>query len=103
MQYNSEIIDYALKKLIEKAYELKALEEISKNKDINYKLLQKVFNTRSINLEELCVKIIKEKDKYFMQIFDEKLAEEKTEIEELEKISKKELGLKLGKKIEIFS
>ena len=91
------------KKLIEKAYELKALEEISKNKDINYKLLQKVFNTRSINLEELCVKIIKEKDKYFMQIFDEKLAEEKTEIEELEKISKKELGLKLGKKIKIFS
>ena len=91
------------KKLLQKAYKLKALEEVSKNEEINYKILKKVFDTRSINLEELCVKIIKEKDKYFMQTFDEKLAEEKIELEELENIAKKELELKVGKKIKIFS
>ena len=89
--------------MIEKAYELKALEEISKNEDVNYKIIKKVFDTRSINLEELYIKIIKEKEKYFLQTFDEKLAEEKIELETLEMINKKELALKIGKKIKIFS
>lgn len=96
-------VEETSKKLLEKAYELKALEEVSKNEEINYKILKKVFDTRSINLEELYIKVIKEKDKYFLQTFDEKLAEEKVELENLEKIDKKELALKIGKKIKIFS
>ena len=96
-------IEETSRKLIEKAYELKALEEISKNEDVNYKIIKKVFDTRSINLEELYIKIIKEKEKYFLQTFDEKLAEEKIELETLEMINKKELALKIGKKIKIFS
>lgn len=96
-------IEETSKKLFEKAYELKALEEISKNENVNYKIIKKVFDTRSINLEELYIKIIKEKDRYFLQTFDEKLAEEKIELETLEMINKKELALKIGKKIKIFS
>ena len=46
---------------------------------------------------------MKEKDKYFLQTFDEKLAEEKIELETLETMNKKELALKIGKKIKIFS
>lgn len=96
-------IEETSKKLLEKAYELKALEEISKNEDVNYKIIKKVFDTRSINLEELYIKVVKEKDKYFLQTFDEKLAEEKIELETLETMNKKELALKIGKKIKIFS
>ena len=96
-------IEETSKKLFEKAYELKALEEISKNENVNYKIIKKVFDTRSINLEELYIKIIKEKEKYFLQTFDEKLAEEKIELETLEMINKKELAFKIGKKIKIFS
>ena len=44
---------------------------------INYELLKNLFRVRSINLEEISVKVLKEKDKFFVQIFDENSLEEK--------------------------
>ncbi len=89
--------------------DLKEIEEISKieqtlvKKAIEFKVINKVpfevmkhvFETRIIILEELYYKITQEQEKYYVQIFDENITEEKFEIKPIEKI-------KLNKKIKIF-
>ena len=64
----SEQLKRTTKKLLLKAHKLKAIEKFSKNEDINYELLKNLFRVRSINLEEISVKVLKEKDKFFVQI-----------------------------------
>ena len=45
--------------------------------------------------------VIKEKEKYYIQLFDENIFEEKVEIEDIE--NKKDFEVKLNKKIKIFN
>ena len=78
------------KKLVEKAKEKKILA------DVPLEIMSHVFKTRIIILEDLYYKITRSKDeKYFVQIFDENISEEKFEIISAEKI-------KINKKIKIF-
>ena len=60
-----------------------------------FEVVRHVFKTRIITLEELYYKITKESEKYYVQIFDENITEEKFEIKPIEKI-------KLNKKIKLF-
>lgn len=83
--------------LIDKAIDLKVIQRISNNKDTNYEILKNIFNVRIIKLEDAYLKITKEKDKYFVQIFDENIFEEKIEI-----TKPKDLEIKLNKKIPIW-
>ena len=69
---------------------------------INYELLKNLFRVRSINLEEISVKVLKEKDKFFVQIFDENSLEEKYELKNSQNISKRDLEVRLNKKVKIF-
>ena len=75
--------------LIKKAIEFKVINKVP------FEVMKHVFETRIITLEELYYKITKESEKYYVQIFDENITEEKFEIEPIEKI-------KLNKKIKIF-
>ena len=72
---------------------------IAKNKkviaDVPLEIMIHVFRTRIMNLEELYYKIITEFEKYYVQIFDENITEEKFEINLMEKT-------KINKKIKIF-
>ena len=67
-----------------------------------------IFQNRSINLEELQVKLIKEKNKenknikYMIQIFDGNNTEEKVELENSEKLVNKDLAIRFNKKVKIF-
>ena len=63
--------------------------------DVSFEVMKYVFKTRIITLENLYYKISSESEKYFVQIFDENVSEEKFEIETKEK-------LKINKKIKIF-
>lgn len=83
--------------LIDKAIKLKVMQEMSKDKYTNYQILKNIFNTRIIKLEDAYLKIIREKDKYFVKIFDENIFEEKIEIQK-----PKDLEIKLNKKIPIW-
>ena len=65
-------------------------------------ILKQIFNIRLISLEEIQIKLIKEKDKFYVQVFDEDVFEEKTEIENLGNINKKDLEIKINKKIKVF-
>lgn len=88
--------------IIEKADELKIIEEISKNKEVNYEIVKNIFSVRIINLEELYIKIVREKDKYFIQIFDGDAYEDKVEIQSTQNIEKKNLQIRTNKKIRLL-
>ena len=77
------------KKLAEKAIKKKVIT------DIPFEIMRHLFETRIIILEDLYYKITSKNDKYYVQIFDENISEEKFEI----KLSEK---TKLNKKIKIF-
>lgn len=98
----SEELETTTKKILAKAHKLKVIERLSKNEDINYELLKNLFIVRSINLEEISVKVLKEKDKFFVQIFDENSLEEKYELKNSQNISKKNLEIRLNRKVKIF-
>lgn len=88
--------------LLKKAYELKVTEQFSKKDNIHYELMKNIFDIRVIDLESLNIKVIKEKEKYFVQFFDEEIFEEKIELDSNIGITKKELEIRLNKKVKIF-
>lgn len=84
-----EEIEETEKKLVKKAKQKKLIS------DVPFEVMKHVFKTRIITLENLYYKISSESEKYFVQIFDENISEEKFETETKEK-------LKINKKIKIF-
>ena len=97
-----DIIQNVGRELIKKAYELKVIKIVSKNEILNYEILKNIFNSRIIKLEDVNLKITKEKEKFYLQLFDEQLFEEKIEISTKQEINAKELEYKLNRKIELF-
>ena len=91
------------KEIILKAHEIKLIEKMSKKEDIDYIIIKNLFTLRTISLEELYIKITKEKDKFFIQIFDENAYEEKIEIENMGNINKKDMEIKLNRKIKLIN
>ena len=92
-----KLIKQILKKIIQKSNELKVLQKISEDSETNYEILKNLFNVRMIKLENAFIKITKEKDKYYLQILDEDIFEEKIEIKK-----QKDLEIKLNKNIQIW-
>ncbi len=92
-----KIIDDVLEKIINKSIDLKVIAKISENDETNYEILKNIFNVRIIKLENAYLKITKEKEKYFLQIFDENIFEEKVEIQD-----PIDLNIKLNKKMPIW-
>lgn len=72
--------------LIQKSIEMKTINKISDDLKINYEILKNVFTVRIINLNNAYLKITKEKikkqTKFYLQIFDENIFEEKLQIKE---------------------
>lgn len=90
------------KKILEQANHMKVIEKFSKQEEINYQLLKEIFQVRSINLEEIYIKLTKEKEKYFIQLFDENAFEEKKELTTTEILNKKDLYIRFNKKVKVF-
>ncbi len=82
--------------IIKKAEELKVLEKISNNDEYNKSILEEIFNTRIITLENIFIQIIEEDGKMFVQYFDGNILESKKEIDI------KENSVKLRKKLKLF-
>ena len=89
--------------LIEKTHELKLIDIFSKDKELDCRILRNIFYIRVINLEDLYIKFIKEKESYYVQLFDENVFEEKIKIENIGEINKKDLTFKINKKVKIFN
>lgn len=86
--------------LIDKAHELKLIDIFSNSHKIDHDILRNIFYVRVINLEDLYIRLTKEDDSYYVQLFDENIFEEKVEIENMDK---KDLAIKTNKKIKIFN
>ena len=95
-------LDELKHQLLKKAYEMKVTEQFAKKDEIHYELMKNIFDIRVISLEDLYIKVIKEKEKYYIQLFDENIFEEKIEIQDSENITKKDLEIRLNKKVKIF-
>lgn len=90
------------KKLIERAHKLKVIEKFSKQEEIDYKLLKNIFLVRSINLEEISIKLCKEKDRLFIQVFDDKAFENKEELQDVSNVNKRDLLIRFNKKVKVL-
>src|SRR5699024_2961523 len=92
------------KKILEQAHKLKVIQKLSRNEEIDYQLLQPIFVNKSIHLEEISIKITKEKEtnKYIIHIFDENDMEETKELKYVKEIDKKDLELRYNKKVKAF-
>ena len=84
-----EDIEKTEKLLAKKAMDNKVINKIP------FEVMQHILETRIIVLEELYYKVEQEEEKYYVQIFDENITEEKIEIKSIGKT-------KLNKKIKIF-
>ena len=96
-----EQLQEAKETLLKKAIDYKITIAISQNIEENIKLLQHIFDTRIISLEDIHVAIIKEKDKYYIE-FSEDNENSYSERIEIENIRKEMLNVKLNKKVKLL-
>lgn len=88
--------------LVNKAIDYKIMTTLSQDIEENIKLLQFIFQTKIISIEDIYIEVIKEKDKYYVEFSEdnENYYEDKIEI----KTRKNEkLNAKLNKKLKIFN
>ena len=101
-------VEEETKKVLQKAYKLKVIQKFSKQEDVNYELLKFIFQNRNINLEDIEIKLIREKgegkgkEKYFIQVFDGNGIGEKRELPNQENLNKKDLAIMFNKKVKAF-
>lgn len=88
--------------IIKKAQEMKVMQSTAKSEELDYQILKNIFNSRIIKLEDVYLKLTKEKDIIYLQLFEDKLFENKIEIGKKDTIPIKQLQHKLNKKIKIF-
>ena len=91
------------RRLLDKAQELKVITVTSKNKEIDDEILKNIFTIRMLALEDIYIKLIKEKDKVYLQLFDDDIFEEKIELKDFGNINKKDLQIKVNKKVKVFN
>jgi len=87
--------------LLRKAVDYKIIQTLSEDSQENVKLLQFIFETRIISLEDIYISIKKEKDKFYVEFSEdnENSYEEKFEIDT---IQKEKLNIRLNKKSKIL-
>ena len=101
-------VEEETKKVLEKAYKLKVIQKFSKQEDVNYELLKFLFQNRNINIEDIEVKLIREKgpekgkEKFYIQVFDGNGIGEKRELPNQENLNKKDLAIMFNKKVKAF-
>ena len=78
--------------------------EFSKRKDLETKIIKSILTLKTIRLEDIYVMVSKDKERnlIYLTIFDESEFEQKVEMGSIEEIQKKDLGIKLNKKVRVF-
>ena len=103
VQQLKKSIEKVTKNIIKKAHNFKMINSFTNIEELEINILKNIFNIRIISLEDLYIKITKEKDKFYITLFDEDVFEEKVELEMVDILNKRELEIKLNKKIKLFT
>ena len=90
-----EDFEYVMKLLIGKACNLKVLETICEDYEVNYKVLKIIFDTKIINLKDINFECKQKDDTLYLQYFDSKMYESTIEI----KINS---SIKIKKRVKLF-
>ena len=84
-----------------KANSLNMINTISDNEELNMSICKHIFSSKIISLEDISLKIMEEKDGWYIQFFDEGVTDEAFKIEI--NLKKEDIKVKLNKKIKIFN
>ena len=109
-------IEEETKIILEKARKLKVIEEFSKQEEINYELLKVIFQNRNLNIEDIEIKLIRQKEKnvsnkenkniqneeYYVQVFDGNGIGEKRKLKNSDVMNKKDLAIRFNVKVKPF-
>ena len=85
------------KMIITKACNLKILNILSINVEVNFKLISNLLNTRIIDLDEAIIELKKKDEKTIIYIYEDKMVETSKEYDYIE-----DLNVKYDKKIRLF-
>ena len=85
--------------LIKQAINMKVINQISIIDQVNNEIIKNIFYSRIISLEDINIKITKEKNGLYLELYDENILESKVKLNE---ITKEELKIKLNKKVKLF-
>lgn len=101
--YQKKELKILMKKLTEsminKAIQLKVINEIVNDEETNYNITKDLLISKIISLEDVGLKAFIENGKVVITVYDEETEENQIE---LEKLNKKSLKIKLGKKTKLF-
>ena len=78
---------------------MKVMNQIYIIDQVNNEIIKKIFYSRIISLEDINIKITKEKNELYLELYDENILESKVKLNE---ITKEELKIKLNKKVKLF-
>ena len=96
-----KLLDEVKDEAIQKAIELKIINNICNDVEKNKKILEKIFIIKIIKLEDVYLKITKGKDDVlYIQFFDETIEDDRIPIDF--DLTKEDLKIKLNKKIKLF-
>ena len=70
--------------------------------EIENKIFKEVFSTRAIELGNIYMKITKEKNTIYLELYDEDSLEKRVELGTTQELTKKDLDIKLNKKFKVF-
>lgn len=86
--------------LIKKGIEKKVMIEISNSENVNIEFLKNIFISKIICLENISIKVFKDKDFWKVTVFDEEIEESTINIEQT--LEKNDLKVRVNKKVKIF-
>lgn len=97
-------LNKTLDTLIYRAKQEGIIGEFSNRPDIENKIFRALMSIRTIDLNDIFVAILKDKNlgEIYMQIYDEEEFEQKVPLGTENDIQKKELGVKFNKKVKVF-
>ena len=85
--------------ICDKAEESKVIIKITTDLTKKYKIIEKLFLSNIIELENINIKVEKKQEQFFITVYDEDIEDSNFELKD---ITKKELKIKLGKKTKLF-
>lgn len=84
-----------------KANELNLINNISENNKLNMSVLEHIFGSKIISLDQVSIKIVKSKSEYFIQFYDEGVRDETFKIDK--EIKSEDIKIKLNKEVRLFN
>ena len=103
LRYLNKDINNAMEMLIHKLIIEKICVKISNDEMFNYRILKNIFLTKIMDLTNIYIKITKEEDNIYLQLFDENIFDNKILLGQISEIDMQNLNVKLNKNISIFN